>query len=343
MKLITPIKKEQLDDLPHDVADFYITDLRHPNEYLQLPVLPKISLWCRFNSFNIPPYTFMVDNNYIRELKGDGFRPRHIHFDLFQGAGDILHLSPFIDLMKETYPTAYMRHYVYGQFSDLTGLSTYNYKPGFFPNDLLYHQLKGSHSQGVRRLTFHHPPVAMAIQRDLISAGWDKYDWLSLVSGLRIGEKTISLEPEEPSIELPDQQLVGIHYLASSMDRTWYDALELVSYFNMVYPNIKFVLFGGEAEQQLGDLPNLLNLAGRLTYRQTAWVIGKLDALVCVDSVVLHLSKLSKTPTLGLFGWSPASWSGPYQDNIDFIESNHVNSIDVERVIEWLKKNLKLK
>ncbi|MHA2067092.1 MAG: glycosyltransferase family 9 protein [Candidatus Thorarchaeota archaeon] len=264
---------------------------------------------------------------------------------LLQGAGDMLHLSPFIKLMKETYPFASFIHYVYGKFSSLSEVETYSFEPGYFPNDLMYHQLKGWHSQGVRRLNFHHPPVAKAIQRDCIKWGWDKYDWFSLVSGVRIDNKEIQLEPDDTYSYHRSSlsPVVGIHYLASNMDRTWYDAFELVSHFNMVYPNIKFVLFGGEAEQELGDLLGITNLSGKLSYHQTAEAIQALDALICVDSVVLHLSKLSKTPTLGLFGWSPASWSGPYPNTTSFIEVDNMNSIPMERVIEWLKQTLKLR
>jgi hypothetical protein len=341
MRLIAPIQKSDLQQSLPDGLDFYITNLKHPSEYLTLPVLPKVHLWCPFNSFNIPPDVQVVTKDYIR--KED--QPRHIHITLLQGAGDILHLSPFIQLMKDTYPYATFIHYTYGKFSNLSDLPTYAFEPGVFPNDLMYHQLKGWHGQGIRRLTFHHPPVAKAIQRDCIRWGWDKYDWFQLVSGVRVDNKDLYLEHVDCDhyIEHLPAPVVGIHYLASSMDRTWYDALELVSYFNLVYPNIKFVLFGGEAEQQLGDFPNLLNLAGQLSYRETAGLIPSLDALICVDSVVLHLSKLSQTPTLGLFGWSPASWSGPYPDTTNFIESSDMGTIKMERVIEWLKKILKLR
>ncbi|MHA2070016.1 MAG: glycosyltransferase family 9 protein, partial [Candidatus Thorarchaeota archaeon] len=269
--------------------------------------------------------------------------PKHIHLTLLQGAGDILHLSPFIKLMKETYPFASFIHYVYGKFSSLSELETYAFEPGYFPNDLMYHQLKGWHSQGVRRLTFHHPPVAKAIQRDCIKWGWDKYDWMSMMCGVRIDNKDMTLKPSPVNVILPDPPVVGIHYLASSMDRTWYDAFELVSYFNMVYPNIKFVLFGGEAEQELGDLLGITNWSGVLSYHETAEAIKGLDALICVDSLVLHLSKLSSTPTLGLFGWSPASWSGPYPNTTSFIEADNMDSIKIERVIEWLRRTLKLR
>jgi hypothetical protein len=340
MRLIAPIQKNDLGDLPPGL-DFYITDLSHPNEYLELPVLPKIHLWCPFNSFNIPPDVSMVTKDYQRKEE----TPKHIHLTLLQGAGDILHLSPFLTLMKDTYPHANFIHYVYSKFSELSDLPTYGFEPGYFPNDLTYHQLKGWHGQGIRRLTFHHPPVAKALQRDCIKWGWDKYDWLSMMCGVRIDNKEIALDfiDCDHFIEHLPAPVVGIHYLASSMDRTWYDAFELVSHFNMVYPNIKFVLFGGEAEQELGDLLGITNLSGQLTYKETAGVIPALDALICVDSIVLHLSKLSQTPTLGLFGWSPASWSGPYPMTTDFIEADNMDSIKLERVIEWLKRILKLR
>ena len=58
----------------------------------------------------------------------------------------------------------------------------------------------------------------------------------------------------------------------------------------------------------------VLNCAGKLTLKELAALIQKSKALVCVDSVPLHIASALKTPVVVLFGpTSEKNW-GPWRN-----------------------------
>lgn len=67
----------------------------------------------------------------------------------------------------------------------------------------------------------------------------------------------------------------------------------------------------------LAEVPHIpvLNLAGKISLKELGAVIALSQALVCVDSVPLHLASALKTPVVALFGpTSPVNW-GPWRNN----------------------------
>ena len=55
-----------------------------------------------------------------------------------------------------------------------------------------------------------------------------------------------------------------------------------------------------EILSQVPEAP-VLNLAGKLTLKELAALIAMSRALICVDSVPLHIASATKTPVVALF------------------------------------------
>ena len=84
---------------------------------------------------------------------------------------------------------------------------------------------------------------------------------------------------------------------------------------------MRVVMSAGPDAQEIGmvdeilslasDVP-VLNLAGKLTLKELAALIQRAQALICVDSVPLHIASALKTPVVALFGPSSEQNWGPW-------------------------------
>ena len=81
-------------------------------------------------------------------------------------------------------------------------------------------------------------------------------------------------------------------------------------------PNI--LITGGAADDHLGNAiaagqsGPVMNLAGRISLRELAGVIGAAEFLITVDSAAMHIGAAMNIPLVALFGpTNPANW-GPY-------------------------------
>lgn len=96
--------------------------------------------------------------------------------------------------------------------------------------------------------------------------------------------------------------------------------LQMVQILTLLHKNHEtIILTAGPDEQEsieqickaLPDLP-LLNLAGKLSLKELGALIKQAKALICVDSVPLHIASATKTPVVALFGpTSEINW-GPW-------------------------------
>lgn len=59
---------------------------------------------------------------------------------------------------------------------------------------------------------------------------------------------------------------------------------------------------------------NAIDIRGKLSWRETAWVMKRARAAICVDSFPMHLAAALDTPVIGLFGPAPARVTGPIGD-----------------------------
>ena len=130
---------------------------------------------------------------------------------------------------------------------------------------------------------------------------------------------------------------VGVHWRTSNISRDFPNIGDIIT----SRPDLLFVIFGDDRDCNCGsEFENVVSVAGQLTYRESAALINHMDAMICVDSVMLHLCKLFTVPTLALFGWSKASWSGPYESNFRFVEANSMDRLELTRVYGFLEEEL---
>jgi ADP-heptose:LPS heptosyltransferase len=88
-------------------------------------------------------------------------------------------------------------------------------------------------------------------------------------------------------------------------------------------PEINFVVLGGSEDQFLSELeafPNVLNLAGKTNFIQTALAVKKSEVLICNDTGVMHFGEQLGHPTIALMG--PAPFGFPSRPSTKIIEKN---------------------
>jgi 3-deoxy-D-manno-octulosonic-acid transferase/heptosyltransferase-1 len=123
----------------------------------------------------------------------------------------------------------------------------------------------------------------------------------------------------------------------------------------------KVVLTGNHAEGMVGHIQSMMsqktvNLAGRTTLRDLAYLYRKAALLITTDSGPMHIAAAVGTPVIALFGPTSASRTGPYGEGHFVIrrdlacspcflkkcETRHcMKDISVEDVLEAAKKMLK--
>ncbi len=101
----------------------------------------------------------------------------------------------------------------------------------------------------------------------------------------------------------------------------------------LINKNLNVILIGGPDDKNLcsdimgnSDRRNVLNLAGKLSLRQSAAVLTKCKTLVCNDSGTLHLGVAVNTKVIAIFGPTvPAFGFYPYGSGHTVIEHKGLN------------------
>jgi ADP-heptose:LPS heptosyltransferase len=114
--------------------------------------------------------------------------------------------------------------------------------------------------------------------------------------------------------------LIGLGPTANWIGKIW-PAERFVALFEALaadLPGARAVIFGGPgaAERQaaaavLAAIPGAVDLVGRLTLPEAAACLSRCALFIGNDSGLMHLSASTGTPTLGLFGPTPASEYAP--------------------------------
>lgn len=89
---------------------------------------------------------------------------------------------------------------------------------------------------------------------------------------------------------------------------------------------LSFVQIGGPADLSCRNVD--VDLRGKLTWRQSAWVMRRARAAVVVDSFPSHLAGAVGTPAVVLFGPAPARVTGPKGENIICLEPDMLKVCD---------------
>ena len=127
-----------------------------------------------------------------------------------------------------------------------------------------------------------------------------------------------------------DSTVIGIHPGCGDIEKHKRWPLdhfrELVSRIvaNYDYP---IFTFGGPGEEYLtnyiikGQKGRLINMAGKLSLRQTAALIKKCAIMLGGDSGLIHVATSVKTPVIAIFGPTNPSVTGPYGEHVRIIQS----------------------
>ena len=119
---------------------------------------------------------------------------------------------------------------------------------------------------------------------------------------------------------LPDRFYVGLGPTANWSGKGW-PGERFVALFRALqhtWPDARPVVFAGPGEAEaamaasvLAGLANAVDLSGRLTLPEAAACLSRCALFVGNDSGLMHLAAAAGTPTLGLFGPTPASEYAP--------------------------------
>ena len=227
-----------------------------------------------------------------------------------QGAGDLLFLSQFIhDIGDLSYVTCYRQRVgILGKTIPTLPIE----RTG--PTEIRFSQIRHTYAY-----VANHPMVLQSLAREAMSLGWDHYDWLGLMLGIAPREKWVHIDWDPHCVDgrWKDGPLVGVHLKASTEDRS----------VTLEWP--------------LSTRPVILG-DGRKSYHETYQLVRQLDAVVAVDSVVLHMAVVARPdlPVLGLYTTTPTTWIGPDRPGVDRI---HIDKSDSSRyhkeVSEWLRQH----
>jgi len=342
-RYITPVTFEeyQTSHIIEDYApktDYYISDLGKLSMWKDVRYIPDTQVWCPLNSFNIPNSRVIATDREMYNHKVSHDTQADIL--CLQGAGDVLMATAWARELRD-------RDVVFHTYEKFANILYNNpdvgevvtYEAGV-PTDLVQKVISGNINTQPQ-LDFHYPAGIRTMVLDAIDSGWSHYDWMGLASGMPIKDRKAYLKIEEEDYgaarvilrELKGRKkLVGVHFAASSQERTCMELINLPA--ELPQEDIHYILFGGEESAGVKGY-NLLNLAGKLSYRETAAVVSMLDCVVCADSVVLHLASLSTTPTLGVYKWCGPTWSGPENENLDTI-----TGMRMMEVVRWVKRKM---
>lgn len=122
------------------------------------------------------------------------------------------------------------------------------------------------------------------------------------------------------------RKFIGFQMGASTVSRQWFlQRWQQLAEIILEHTDAVIVLTGSPAERamtaQLEDVlksPRVINVGGKLSLREAAALIARLDVLVTPDTGPLHVAAALKTPTIGLF-----AVASPVNSNPDFDENIH--------------------
>ena len=148
---------------------------------------------------------------------------------------------------------------------------------------------------------------------------------------LHIGEETA----------LPENKFIVIHPVASNMQRTW-SAKNYGAIIDFIKGELHLdvVVTGGGRDSTFVDeikkhtTKYFMNLSGKTSLRQLAYILKEAELIIAPDSGPIHLAQALGTKTLGLYAALPPQYTGPYKQ-----EGQCINAYPLA-VKKFLNKNI---
>lgn len=132
----------------------------------------------------------------------------------------------------------------------------------------------------------------------------------------------IFIEPVKPKIPLPKEEYIVVHTTGGSMEYRGYKHMDMA----VKGLGYKIVQVGSSSDIACREAD--YDLRGKLTWRETAWVMKNAKAAVVIDSFPSHLAGALGTPVVVLYGPAPARVTGPRGDEARIINLEP-NKLDV--------------
>ena len=148
----------------------------------------------------------------------------------------------------------------------------------------------------------------------------------------------------EPNINLPNKYVVLVQN-ASWITKQWSIAKwqKLVQYFDG--KNIKMILPSGnlnelERAKEIASISTNAQAIDLMPLNEIAYIIKNANFCICSDTGLAHLSALSGTPSITLYGPTETALIGTYGKNQIHIvgKNNDINNIEVSDVLDNLTK-----
>ena len=148
----------------------------------------------------------------------------------------------------------------------------------------------------------------------------------------------------EPNINLPNKYVVLVQN-ASWITKQWSIAKwqKLVQYFDG--KNIKMILPSGnlnelERAKEIASISTNAQAIDLMPLNEIAYIIKNANFCICSDTGLAHLSALSGTPSITLYGPTETALIGTYGKNQVHIvgKNNDINNIEVSDVLDNLTK-----
>ena len=152
----------------------------------------------------------------------------------------------------------------------------------------------------------------------------------------------------KPNMSLPSQYIVLVQN-ASWITKQWSITKwqKLIQYLDG--KDIKMILPSGnlnelERAKEISSVSTKAQALDLMPLNEIAYIIKNANFCICSDTGLAHLSALSGTPSITLYGPTETSLIGTYGENQIHIvgKNNDINNIKVSDVLENLEKNCDL-
>lgn len=235
---------------------------------------------------------------------------KDILFAQHSSAGDVLMTTAILDQIKARHPGKRLVYMTQRQFADIVEGHEAIDEIIYWDESKLtaYEIVYNPHGQKI------------------LTGKWNSLDMMLHVMYAYF-TKTIpgmaKIMPREIEFALPNKFIV-FHTTGGHYSRVYKN-------LHVIVPSIKQL---GYEVVQLGGVsdwavPGSVDLRGKLTYRETAYVMQRAAAAVTVDSFLSHLAGCLEVPQVCLFGPAPSRVTRPYVEDEDTLICIEPNRFDV--------------